>query len=518
MPNKIKRGFSTLELMVALAIFSLAMSATLMLGIGQASSADSEMGREALLAALTVAEEIKEKGEHDFRTLHATTSTYTLGSTTYSVAVKVEQESFFIKSIRTIVSWSAAFGRTLSIEVPSLVADYAHAVGGSTCYSEVDANKWRTPNIKNSVKNFAQIISGVGGVYTLASVDAYKGILYVVAQGTGEKSDATFFTLDIENPNNPLFLASVDTSTSTVTGLSSVRVAEDTVTGKTYAFVANNYTANFSSCLEYYNCAQLQIVDVTDPQNLSLSKVKNYKIPGVTGAGGAGKSIFYDQGYVYLGLAGTGGNGPEFHIIDVRVPLSPQHVGSYEVGKGVGGIYVHDEKAYLATEDLGGEVVILDVGEKSEPTLIATYDARSDVTNFGYGKSIDVVGDRIYLGRTFISNAPEFQILDGRDMYHIPPPPLGVRDVGPSSSSPYSANSILIRDTLAFVALGSGTRGGNFQILNVKNPASITPHGSVALPSGTNGGGAAGMDCERDTFFIVSNDVSKKGYLSVIAP
>jgi len=476
----------------------------------------SRLQQTALLAARAVVQEVQLRGKSDFRALHATTSTYTLGSTTYAVDVSVEQNDFFTKTVKTVVSWGATFGRALSIKIPMLVTDPAHAVGGNTCYSEVDATAWKQTGIQNPERDFAKIVFDQNGIYTLAAIDAYKGKLYVAAGGTANKTDPTFFIL---NPSaaSPTFVGGLDTATTTVNGIAALRVAEDVATGKLYAYAASNYTANFSSCKEYYNCAQLQIIDVTDPAATTLASIKNFKVPGVTGSQGAGKSIFYDQGYVYLGLAGTGNKGSEFNIIDVHDPTHPQLVGSYAVGSGVASIYIQNNLAYLATDNLSKEVMVLNVSNKTAPALVGSYNALSDVTNFGYGKSIDVVGDTVYLGRTFISNAPEFQILYASNPAAIPPPPIGVRDVGPNSSSPFSLNSILVRDTLAFLLLGSGTKGGSFQVFNIQNPASPQPYATVSLPSGSNGTGGAAMDCEANTFYVVSNDVAKKGYLSVIS-
>jgi len=506
-----------MELMVALAVLSLSMGAALVLGIGQSSAQDSEAGREALNVALAVAYDTKAIGQSDFRALHASTSTYSVGSTTYAVTTEVTQESFFTKSVRSIISWGASYARTLSIEIPFLVTDTEHAVGGNTCYSEVDTDAWKTPSVQNSERDFSKIVFDASTIYTLAAVDAYKDRLYVGAGGTSSKTNPTFFVFNIQNPATPAFIGSIDTSTSTISGIAAVRVAEHVGEKKTYAYVANNYGANFSTCSAYYNCAQLQIIDVTNPQTFTVASIKNYKVPGVTGTQGAGKSLTYQGGYVYLGLAGTGNKGPEFHIVDVHDPEDPQFVGSYAVGSGVAAIVVRGPYAYVATDDLSKELIVLNISNKSAPQLAGSYNALSDVTNFGYGKSLDAVGKYIYLGRTFISNAPEFQILDGANPSSIPPPPIGTRDTGPNSTNPFSLNGIMIRNTLAFLLLGSGTKGGSMQIVSIANPANTQGHATVALPSGNNGTGGASFDCEGDIFYIVSNDVQKKGYLSVIS-
>jgi hypothetical protein len=60
----------------------------------------------------------------------------------------------------------------------------------------------------------------------------------------------------------------------------------------------------------------------------------------------------------------------------------------------------------------------------------------------------------------------------------------------------------------------------DFRILNVSDPQNISSWGAESLKSGTYGNSVYEpvIDCERNNFFVGSNDDSGNGFLSVITP
>jgi len=102
----------------------------------------------------------------------------------------------------------------------------------------------------------------------------------------------------------------------------------------------------------------------------------------------------------------------------------------------------------------------------------------------GHGKSLRVIGNRIYFGRTtsHISGAADeigdFFILSGDDISTGSVPILGRQ----SFSRVGSANKLIIRDNLAFVLLGTENSGGDLRILNIADPANIAEEKIVDLP------------------------------------
>ncbi len=124
--------------------------------------------------------------------------------------------------------------------------------------------------------------------------------------------------------------------------------------------------------------------------------------------------------------------------------------------------------------------------------------------NSGNGKSLALVGDRLYLGRTetVFSSNHEFHVLNISD----PTGPLGAA-LG-SYGTDESINDVLVRDYLSFLLTND-----SLEILRTDNLSSVTQYSSVSLP-GTSVGRA--LDCEGNYLYIGSTDASGNGYITVI--
>src|SRR3989344_5964469 len=127
---------------------------------------------------------------------------------------------------------------------------------------------------------------------------------------------------------------------------------------------------------------------VIDIQVAPPQLVKTFKITAVTGNGAYGKSIFYKNGYVYLGLYNTD-SGPEFNIIDVSNPFNPIWKGGYPVSHEINAIYVRDGFAYIASPH-NSELIILDISNPTNPVLAGEADLFNNSSN---GKSMAIVGN-----------------------------------------------------------------------------------------------------------------------------
>ncbi len=414
------------------------------------------------------------------------------GATILGITADIERKGSsstnFIKDNEVrIVRDDGTFGsqnKANSVNWPT--SESYHSSGGP---SDTWGENW-TPAMVNSV-NFGVVISAMasgGTVNRTASVDTIRLTVYYTKQ---------LYILDISNPANPTYLGGLATNTLTG-GMNAVAVA--TSSAGNYAYVATDSSTNIN---------QLQIIDVTDP---SAPFVKS-TFPAFSGSGmgkGVGTSIFYKDGYVYEGLT-TGASGPEFNIIDVSNPALAVWKGGYAIGKNVNAIIVKDGYAYLSTNDTGKELVILNVTNPASPTLVGIYNATPDVTNFGYGRALYTVGDTLYLGRSYIANAPEFSILNTTNT--ASPALIATKDVGPNVSNPFSLNGIVVRDSLAFLLLGSGTKGGSLQIINATSTATVV---STTFPGGGTGVGGTALDCEGNYLYAASVDSSGEGYITSV--
>lgn len=498
-----QKGFSTLEMLIAMAILIMVISAVILVSFGsQSLLIDSQTNNEALKKAQQLLEQQQSLARKDFKLVNPVTE---FADGIYQEKVDVEtQPDFFTKKVTATVSWPGEYNRNLSVKLSALVTNFNNALGGDTCGSVLSGH-WENPQIQNL--DFAQLVGDVGGPYPVSDIDASIDLnqspkLYVTVNNTDVGDKETFFIFDITNPASPVLISDgkIDNDDSVRAGLNAVHAAGN------YAYVASNYGANFNtetSPCDNSNganpsCGQLQVIDISvSPPELKYT----FEVPSVSGSGGQaiGKSIFYKDGYVYLGLAKTE-SGPEFNIIDVHNPLAPFPVGSWPVGNGINAIYVKGRYAYLATPN-NQELIVLDISNPASPSLAGGFDAPG---GSGNGKSLYLVGDTLYLGRTV--GGTEFYILDDKIPATVQLPVFGEK-----SDIDDSINSIISRDYLTFLITNNQLQ--IFKINQASNPWGISPYFSISLPSDDN---RKSMDCQGNYLYVGSVDSSDNGYLSII--
>lgn len=487
--KNIMRGIATLEVLIAFAIITLGIGASILLIFGnQTSSASNQTSIEAVSLSQKILEEARAQARFDFQSvvpnLHTTIA---LGSTLYTKSLEVSQTDFFTKEVSSVVSWEES-GKSLFVRLSTLLSNPEGVSTSETCSSVLLGN-WKSPLIK-SWEFGKDIVNDGVNIFPIADIDMYQDTLYVVLSSSSSNNSPTFFTLHIDRSNptaKPLLQASIDNDTGVKTGLHGV-----TATNR-YAFLANGLGPTKG---------QLQIVDLSqNPPTL----IKAYKIPGVSGSSSqaVGQTIAHKDGYVYIGLTKTS-SGPEFNIVDVGggtgSPTNPIWVGGYSVGNGINAILIKDSFAYIATPN-NEELTVLDISNKANPFRVSGFNAPD---NQGNGKSLSIQGNRLYLGRTVTSANPEFYILERSNPPSIPPSPLASKEISSS------INGIISRDYLTLLLTNS-----QFQIWNTANPSEILPwSASLPLPGGTG----TALECEGNTIFLSSLPANNKGFISVVTP
>ncbi|MDE2399789.1 MAG: hypothetical protein KGL67_02150 [Patescibacteria group bacterium] len=495
--GKNKKGFATLEILIAFAVIILCIGAVIMVVFGnQSVTVDSQTNNEAISKAQALLEQARANSRLDFNLVNPTNTTETSGSLTYTKTLDVTQADLFTKKVTATISWQTA-GRTLSTIMSTLLTNPQAVGGGDTCSSVVSGRNWTNPQM-TSYQLGADLLNDPSSDYLINAIDVYNKKMYIAANVTHGNNANTFFVFDVSTPTNPVFVSQIDNDTSVQSGLNAMRVFGN------YAYAANATGSNFSNCTSGI-CGQLQVIDIsTNPPKPKLK----FKIPGVVGSSGKsiGTSIFYNNGYVYLGLAkvGAGSTNGEFNIIDVHDPLNPIFKGSYVVGNAVNAIFVKNGYAYIATAN-NENMTILDVSNPSNPVRLGGYTPPGG----NNGESVYVVGNTAYLGRTFGSS--EFNILNTTIPTAVSL--LGSKDLPGNTAS---INGLIVRDYLAFLITGN-----DFQVWNISNPTNITQWATpVAFPN--QGGGSSpgtATDCEGNYFFVGSlPSGNQKGYLSIIGP
>ena len=507
-----QKGFSTLEMLIAMFVLLLSLTAVISVSFGnQSLIIDSQTNAEALNIAQGLLEKAQADARKDFNIVNPVAQTETADGFKYWTEVKQEDGDYFTKLVTAHVEFPEDSGRRGDTELTAVVANFNNAVGGDTCSSVLlpDAAAWKSPEIKNMVTGFDGL-AHVSGKFPITDVDAYKGRLYITVGETENEDDPVFFIFDIDkliNDPGHALLGSADNATSTISGLNAVAVAEDPATGNTYAYLANNN-----------DDSQLQVIDVTDPGDIDTGGFADWELKYA--GTGKGNSIFYRNGYIYLGLTSAGGDS-EFHIIDTHDPLeaSGKDVGQWSSNKhDINAIYVRGRYAYLAIPetDSGKNLIILEISNAASPESVGSF---SDGGN--NGKSLFMAGDALYLGRTL--GGTELTVLDvgdpasstlpimaGRDDINVSVDGVIVRGATQTADDPELSGLAFLLTKRTFQVYGAAG-------LVAAAPATATA--TLSLPNGSdNNKYEASLDCEGNYFFAGSNDYDWNSYISVIAP
>jgi len=375
--------------------------------------------------------------------------------------------------------------RAQYVELDSLVTDPASAARGDTCNPALDVSDWAAPKLLGSYD-----LTGDSGATDL---DVRSRKIYLTTNPVAAGKD-DFYIIDVTKPLAPVELSSINTGI----GLKAV-----TVFGH-YAYVASVSTSK-----------QLQVIDIQNPANPQVVgelALKN----GVIDCVGAGNSIYYQNGLVYLGLT-KDTNCPEFNIINVSDPKNPIKVGDWEVGAQVNAIKMNEnDVAYLATaysteddavQPYKGNLIVLNVKTPDNISFKKSFSAKSKtdstlMTSLA-GESVFLNGNDLYFGRS-VEGA------DNHDIHELFVLDASTLTIKGSANVGDSVVAEVIRSGILFVTTSDPNDG--FQIWNVSDPSTIIDRAySMHIPEAAIGG----MDCEENLFYVA---LRSNGALGIIGP
>jgi type II secretory pathway pseudopilin PulG len=502
------RGFSTLELLIAMAIMISTLTTVLLASFGNQSLLEQAGIRaEALQRAQGLLEAEQGNARRDFRLVTgiATTSE---GIYRSSLAVgDVPADPYTTKRVTATVGWDDESHTPRSISLTALLTDFQDPSTLDTCDSALSGS-WKAPSFQNYVVAAGDLLpasapSGhtFSATNPIGSIDAYRQRLYLGVSKKAAAANDSLFVFDTSDPTKrPRYLGSIDNNASVTEGVTAL------IAAGSFAYVANSHVSNFKTCKPSANCSQLQLFKVSDPSaipapvNFLLPTSSAPYVTGTSTSQALGNSIFYQDGYVYLGLSKTA-TGPEFNIIDVHDPNNPKWIGGYQVGWSINQIYVRDGYAYLATDDKSRELIILDVADPKTPTAVSTFDPTGTL-GYEVGKSVYTRGDTAFFGMSSATGSPELYLIDiahPRAIAAVRSKVIGSTILG-----------MFARDSVLFMLASTIQQ---FQMLDISSPTSTPPYApAIALP-----GTGASLDCEGNYFFVASNTASQ-GNLSIIGP
>ncbi|MDP3975174.1 MAG: hypothetical protein Q8P88_02740 [Candidatus Jorgensenbacteria bacterium] len=458
-------GQSLIDIMIGLALVSLSIGLAAILVYG---GQDVLIDRENTIRARALAHEGLEAARAILASDWSGTSdgpkgisfasgTWTFVGTSsvsemFTRVVYVNATSSDLRVVRSVVSWDPTPTRPRSVELTTLTANLEEVVatGGDTGGGGSPSGDWEHPQTLGSMD--------LGPGNSASDLDVKGGMVYISATAS-DKKKPDFFVVNATNGQSPYIIGSVNTGD----GLNAVDVAG------TYAYVAHGSGTK-----------QLQVIDVSNGGAPRLAAELTLPI------GEQGTAIFYWNGRVYIGT--TAGAGPEFYIIDVSTPSTPQVMGSFEVGASVRDIWVAGNIAYLATSASTKELLALNVTDPGAIVNAGSYDA-----NGAYGGvSVFVSGTTVYFGD---GGSPEaFSILDASALPVITF--LGSANVGSAA-----VNDIYVRAPLAFI--GTSNPNSEFQVWNIASSSAPVLWSSYNFPQV-----ATGVDYENNLVYVSvrSND------------
>lgn len=468
------RGFSTLEMMIAIAILAIVLSGVVLADFSaQYWTITSRTSNEALYKAKVRLENLRASTKKDF--LSGASSALTrdvdadcaAGGLCYFLQTTVTDLSRCSKYAEADVSWQTTGYPTSTASLFTTFSNAAEAIAlGGDCSLDYPSGGWTSLSQPVDPRTLAG---------TPNDIDEMSDTSYIAEGQNPSLEIATSYDISqlypYSSPDNAAFNA--------------LDVARDLVTGRTYAYVAATST-------------QFRVIDVTSPQNPLL--VASSTLAGVPAGLDAGWAIaFYDRKVYIATRQLNSGSAPEFHIFDVGYPTSPTEVGSgYKLNTSVYGIAVRDQYvdgvlhrfAYLATTASGRQLTVLDV---TDPHSISQAAACSLA---GPASALWLLGNTLYLGLNVASSLNDLQAFDATNPLSVSfCNPLGSINV---DSGGYSRHAVSLRASgpYLFVATNNTTPSrGELQVRHSDPSTGFSLITSYLIPTQ---GPIFGMDFDSD--------------------
>lgn len=361
-------------------------------------------------------------------------------------------ESVFVTNLDNYtkeVEIEVSSGYGMSFEQKILRYNFDESRGAENCSFDLPGN-WAEPQIRSSISLGTGIV-GTGVVV--------RGAKAFVSADSATLSKDDLFVVDISDLDHPVKLSSLNT------GPGLQKIAH---TGK-HIFGANT-SIN----------AQLQVIDVSDSENLQIVAELKLPHPDASTTPGVSRSIHFKNDVIYLGT--TKNTGKELHFIDVKNPSSPHYITGIETDTLVSSIETSEHILYIATPTIH-QVRAYDIEEILYPHVLNAVSLAGWQTQ--EGKRLYRFLNHLYMGRSVggFNNAHNHELFD---FLHSTTSPLasGYESVDVASS----VNALIVRPPFVYIGTSDPTK--EFQVWNLE-PLSLTASIDLSAPVAdiTCGGG-----------------------------
>jgi hypothetical protein len=231
-------------------------------------------------------------------------------------------------------------------------------------------------------------------------------------------------------------------------------------------------------------CDPTPLNDWDNPDSLG-----SFDPSGIAGAGIAATAIDVKtiDGHLYAFLTSQHGSAasPDFWVIDVTNPNSPQYVSSLDISNGVSwgsikeganDLVVIGNYAYVLRNYKVDQLQVIDVSDPTHPTMVTpavSFESRGVNANCGscepQGEVIKYYNGKLYIG-LHNTQGPELLV------YNIASTPTAPSFVGAIANSfGHSIYDMVINGNYAYVAIKPGNNAQNTKELMVINISGATP-------------------------------------------
>lgn len=427
--NKNLKGFSVVEILVAVAIFGLmavGLGGTLSYVISSTNSAG--ISDRATMLAYEGIEAVRTIRNEDYNNL--TDGTYGLGINSnkwvlsgtsedigrYTREVEITSFDSNTKKVIVNVSWQDQYSSVKSIYLTEYLSDI---------YREVPppSGTWTNPAILSSL----DLVGNDNGIKIKLDGD----YAYILRPGNDD-----FSVIDVTNPGAPVFIASTQVSSNPV----AFEVKNDVL------YVITDDNTN-----------KLEIYDISDLNNINIlvsEEISSRNSP---------TDIEFEGDYLYISFD-RDNRSDELFVFDVTNPSNPVLMDSIDIARGGNGIYLKNDYVYVTSSSNNAEIQIVDISDKNNLSLVNSYNIP------GNGQPDIIKGeDNLIVAR----DGDDVTFLDITD-------PINISSVGTYSVNKLNGFDISLSKGLLFAA--TSDKGAEFKVIDIQNYSSPTILSTLVMP------------------------------------
>ncbi len=210
--------------------------------------------------------------------------------------------------------------------------------------------------------------------------------------------------------------------------------------------------ANYAYLASTENNSELTIVDIIDPDAPSI--YSDFNISGNP----HGTGIFKIANHLFYSSTANSGSNPEFMVFDISDLADPQLVGELDIGADINDMFVTTKMAYLATDKIDREVILLNIYYPEAPYEFSHYDMADEANAiWKYNEKY------VFVGTSF--DDPEIELLDHGSVGWILPTHVSYYN----TLGALEGQDVFTQDNYAYLTTSASGATPDFYVIDVSN-------------------------------------------------